>query len=99
MLESGFCEALSGRVYFPEFSSQVLSQIVNYLEHTGSRAVPDRVVGELFTPELETAMELMMAADFLDLPELCECCASLIAVNLDALPSFGDLPASFISKV
>ena len=52
-----------------------------------------------FQPRVNSAMELLMAANFLDLPDLVSCCVDVISENIDALPSFGDIPSQFISMV
>ena len=91
MLGSSFFEAIEGRISFPEFSTDVLQQVVLFLRSP-------TLLGR-FMPEPETAMEVMMAANYLDLPVLTGCCVSLIAKHLDALSSFGDIPSGYISKV
>ena len=52
-----------------------------------------------FEPKLETVLELMMAALYLDLPPLMDRCADVVAANFSELDAFGDLPPAVIRHV
>jgi len=65
MLEGGFSEAENRRVAFQDISTPILEKIVQYfyykLKYTNSTtSIPE------FSIDPETALELLMAANFLD---------------------------------
>ncbi|KAL2131754.1 hypothetical protein VTI74DRAFT_4629 [Chaetomium olivicolor] len=75
MLRSQFSEARTGRCTFPEISGVVLEKVVEYF-HYWYRNRDKEDVPDMDIP-VELCLELLMAADFL---------------NLDAKPSLRDQP-------
>lgn len=109
-----FLEGKTSQIVLPSVASDVLSQVVEYLELiTGasvsgrSTSIEDMAVMKEgstpdkreFTPQVETLLELMDTALYLGLPELVNICIEHTVGHFDALESFGDLPTSLIRAI
>ncbi|RKP08389.1 BTB/POZ protein [Thamnocephalis sphaerospora] len=63
--EGYFSEALSNEVNFPEIRGEILQKVCDYLEYKHEHKQHTRDIPE-FPVDVEHALELLMAADYLD---------------------------------
>ncbi len=74
ILEAGFLEAQTNSITLDSITPDALRQCVNFLRDSNS------------TPELESVIETLYAAKYLELDRLVESCCKLIAKHYNDLP-------------